>query len=167
MPTFHSIIAPNHDHLSAIGRVVVQWTFLEKTIETLVWILAPLDQPRAQAVTTHLQTLALIDIANTLMHQHLPDADLQKQLKTQLQYISSQLRPRRNSVVHGLWGPTSTTDKIALLETTARGVLKFKVGEEMTANDIYQVAADIDEANFRLMNLSFKIQASLASPPAA
>jgi hypothetical protein len=163
MPTFHSVIAPNRDHLFAIGRVVVQWTFLEKTIETLVWELAPLEQPFAQAVTTHLQTLGLIDIANTLAQQRLGDSELREQLRTHLAYISQQLRPRRNSVVHGLWGPTASVDKIALIETTARGTLKFKVGEEMTADDILQIAADIDAANFKLTNMCFAMQAALAT----
>lgn len=157
MATFHSLIAPNHNHLSAIGRVVVLWTFLEKTIETLVWKLASLQQPKAQAVTTHLQTLILIDTANSLARESLASTGLDKKLRQQLSYIVQKLRPKRNSIVHGIWAPTGTPDKVIISETTARGVLKFKVSEEMSVEDILQVASEIDEANFQLTNLAFEI----------
>lgn len=159
--TFHSILAPNNHHLSAIGRVAVQWTFLEKSIETLVWELAPLKQPNAQAVTTHIPTLGLIDTAKALAHERLPATDLEKRLLVLLGHIGNNLRPKRNSVVHGIWGPTASADRIALLETTARGVVKFKVGEEMTAEDIWAVAAEVDQANYDLTQLCFDISSHL------
>ena len=161
MVTFHSMLAANQNHLSAIGLVAVQWTFLERSIETLVWELAPLKQLNAQAVTTHISTLLLIDIANALAHERLNGTEFEQKLKTQLGHISNTLRPKRNSVVHGIWGPTASPDKIALLETTARGVVKFKVGEEMTAEDILTIAAEIDQANFELTHLSFAISSHL------
>jgi hypothetical protein len=161
MPSFHSQIAPNNDHLAAIGRVAVQWTFLENTIEMLVWQLASLKQPLAQAVTTHIPTLTLIDIANSLAHRLIAESGLDAKLKGLLNHISQSLRPKRNSVVHGIWGPAPTPDKVVLMETTARGVLKFKFGEEMTAEDIMQIAADIDKANWQLTNLVFEISSAL------
>lgn len=161
MITFHSMLAPNQNHLSAIGRVAIQWTFLERTIETLVWELAPLKQPNAQAITTHISTLSLIDTANALAHERLRGTEFEQKLRLLLSHISNTLRPKRNSFVHGIWGPTASQDKIALLETTARGVVKFKLGEEMTAEDILAVAAEIDQANFELTHLSFAISSHL------
>lgn len=161
MVTFHSLLAPNPDHLSAIGRVAIQWTLLEKSIETLVWELAPLKQPNAQAVTTRISTLLLIDTANALAHERLGGTGFEQRLKKLLGHISNTLRPKRNSVVHGIWGPTASQDKIVLLETTARGVIKFKVGEEMTAEDILAIAAEIDEAHFEFSQLSFDISSHL------
>ncbi|MEK7841972.1 MAG: hypothetical protein AAB197_04795 [Deltaproteobacteria bacterium] len=155
--TFHSIIAPTHDHLSAIGRVAVLWTFLEKNIESLVWELAPLKQLRAQAVTTHLSNTILIDISKSLAHEVLREKELEMRLQKQLDHINNTLRPKRNKVVHGIWGPTATADKIALIETTARGIVKFKVGEEMTVEDILKIAAEIDQAIFDLSTLTFEI----------
>jgi len=161
MVTFHSILAPNQNHLSAIGRVAIQWTFLEKSIETLVWDLAPLKQPKAQAVTTHVSTLLLTDIARALAHEVLAGTGFEARLKNQLDYITNTLRPKRNSVIHGIWGPTGSAEKIALLETTARGVVKFKIGEEMSADDILILAAEIDHAHFELTNLAFEISSHL------
>lgn len=161
MVTFHSMLAPTQDHLSAIGRIAIQWTFLEKSIETLVWELAPLKQPNAHAVTTHISTLLLIDTANALAHERLSGTAFEQRLKKLLGHISKTLRPKRNSVMHGIWGPTASQDKIALLETTARGVIKFKVGEEMTAEDILAIAAEIDQAHFELTHLSFEISSYL------
>lgn len=161
MVTFHSMLAPNQNHLSAIGHVAIQWTLLEKAIETLVWELAPLKQPNAQAVTTHISTLLLIDTANALAHEKLTKTALEQQLKKLLGHISNTLRPKRNSVVHGIWGPTASPERIVLLETTARSVVKFKVGEEMTAEDILAIAAEIDQAHFELTRLSFDISSHL------
>ena len=161
MLTFHSILAPNPTHLSAMGRVTIQWTFLEKAIETLVWELAALRQPAAQAITTHTSLQQLIHTANALADQRLSNSALQQQLKKQLNHIYDFLRPKRNSVVHGIWGPTGSQDKIVLLETTARGVVKFKVGEEMTAEDILAIAAEIDQAHFELTSLNFEISTYL------
>jgi hypothetical protein len=126
-----------------------------------VWELAHLKQPKAQAVTTHVSTLLLIDTARALAHEVLVGTEFEARLKSQLDYIANTLRPRRNSVVHGIWGPTGSAEKIAPLETTARGVVKFKVGEEMTAEDILVIAAEIDQAHFDLTNLAFEISSHL------
>ncbi|NMF58361.1 hypothetical protein [Pseudanabaena yagii] len=168
MATFHSVIAPDHHHLAAIGRIVVLWTFVEHSIESLVWELANLKQPYAQSVTTHLQTLALIDMSKTLLNQHFAGTDLEERSKTLLNRIANQLRVKRNMVVHGIWSPTGTPEKISIMQTTARGILNFKVGEEMTSNDILDIAAEIDECLFQLTKLSFEVsnalQTKLSSP---
>ena len=130
MATFHSVIAPDHHHLAAIGRIVVQWTFVEHTIESLVWELADLKQPYAQAVTTHLQPNALISMAKTLINQHFAGTDLETKAK-QIFNIADNLRGKRNMVVHGIWAPTGTPEKISIIQTTARGVLNFRVGEDI------------------------------------
>lgn len=155
------MLAPNSAHLSAIGRVAVQWTLLEETIEVIVWELASLKQPKAQAVTTHISTNLLIDIANAIAHESLAGTELERQLKSQLDHITNTLRPQRNKVVHGLWGTASSADKIVLMETTARGVLRSKESEEMTAEDILAIAANIDQAHFDLLHLSFAISSHL------
>ena len=120
-----------------------------------------MNQPNAQAVTTHISSLLLIDTAKALAHERLVGTEFEERLKRQLGYIANTLRPKRNSVVHGIWGPTASADKIALLETTARGMVKFKVGEEMTAEDILVIAAEIDQAHFDLTTLSFEISSHL------
>lgn len=153
MPTFHTIMAPTDEHLSAIGRVALQWNFVEKNLELLIWEMAPLIQPKAQAVTTHLSNQLLIDMAKSLVHEAIEDQTLKDTLRKHLDYISNDLRPKRNRIIHGIWGPTASADKIALLETTARGRVKFRVGDEMTANDILEIASEIDEANFQLSKL--------------
>jgi hypothetical protein len=160
MATFHSIIAPDDNHLAAIGRIVVQWTFVERSIEMLVWELADLKQPYAQAITTHLQPNALIAMAKTLINQHFAGTDLETQAK-QVFSIADNLRGKRNMVVHGIWAPTETPEKISIIQTTARGVLNFRVGEEMTSDDILDIAAEIDECHFKLSKLSFEISNAL------
>lgn len=167
MTVFHSIIAPDSEHLAAIGRVAVQWTFVERSIEMLVWELAGLRQPHSQAVTTHLQTLALLNMAKTLLNQRFPGTPLEERLKVILNLVGSELRPKRNKVVHGVWGPTGTPDKISITETTARGVYKFKVGEEMSAQDILEIAAEIDKAHLQLIHLAFEVAGAMRVLPAA
>jgi hypothetical protein len=157
MATFHSLIAPNEAHLGAIGRVAIQWTFLEKLIESVVWELASLKQPYAQAVTTHISNQQLIDTANALAYEKLSGTILRQQLNAQLNHIKNHLRPKRNSIVHGIWGPCTSPHKISYSETTARGEVKFKSGDEMTADDILDIAAEIDLAHFELTKLAFEI----------
>ena len=158
---FHSILAANPDHLSAIGRVAVQWTQIEKALEMLVWDLASLKQPAAQALTTHISTMLLFDMAKAMAAQRLAKTALEDRLKAQLNHINNTLRVQRNKIIHGVWGPTASPEKIACLETTARGEVKFVIGEEMTANDILHVAAEIDQAHFSLVTLSLEIASYL------
>lgn len=139
----------------------MQWTQVEKALEHLVWELASMRQPTAQAVTTHIPTMVQLDIAKTLAGLRLKGTDLEDRLRMQLNLINNVLRPKRNKFIHGIWGPTASAGKIALLETTARGELKFSVGDEMTAEDILAVAAEIDAAHFQLVHLTFDISSHL------
>jgi len=153
MATFISETPLSKDHLSAIGRISVEWTLLEKAIALVVWELAGLREEQGHAVTTHIPTLTLIDMAKTLANEWLPNDPTEEKLKAHLGRIAYELRSKRNRAVHGLWGPAATEGCVALLETTARGVLKMKIGEEMTADDLLQVAADIDRARHELVSL--------------
>jgi len=159
--TFRSILPPKPDHLRAIGLIAVQWTSLEKAIEMLVWELATLKQPKAQAVTTHLSNKTLIDIAKSLSREALKGTEFENRVIDQLDYIENILRPKRNSIIHGVWAPTAFTDKIVLFETTARGILKLKVGSDMTAEDILMIASEIDQRHFDLTTLTFEISMHL------
>ncbi|MDO9468089.1 MAG: hypothetical protein Q7J36_12385 [Thiobacillus sp.] len=103
----------------------------------------------------------LTNTAKALAHEALTGTELEALLKSQLDHITNTLRPRRNSIIHGIWGPTSSPNKIVLSETTARGVLKYKLGEEMAAEEILQIAAEIDQAHFDLIHLTFKISSYL------
>lgn len=145
----------------AIGLVTVQWTHVEQLVEHLVWELGNLQQPSAQAITTHIAFNQLIDMANALAAERIGGTSLQERLKAQLNYITNQLRPIRNKMVHGVWGPSIVPGKVVLMETTARGVVKFKVGEELAPIDIRRVAADIDAAAWELGNLTFEIASHL------
>lgn len=134
---------------------------MERQVEFLVWELGKLQQPYAQAITTHIAFNNLIDMANALAAERIPGTSLQQNLKSHLQYITNELRPLRNKMVHGLWGPSEKPGMVVLMETTARGIVKLKVGEDLTSTDILRVAAEIDAAAWKLGKLSFDISSQL------
>jgi hypothetical protein len=156
MHKFHSIFALSNEHLEAMGRIAVLWTNIERQLEFLIWQLSPLKQPLAQAVTTHLSTQITIDISKSLINELLESGELKNSFIEHLNYISNQLRKKRNDVIHGTWGPTNNTDKVSLMSVTARGEVKVKFGEEMSANDFLGIASEIDSAGFKLTKLTFE-----------
>ena len=95
-------------------------------------------------------------MAKSFINEALEEGDLKVRLKDHLNYITNILRPKRNKIIHGIWGPTASANKVALLETTARGEVKFRVGEEMSAHDFLEIAAEIDEAHFHLTQLTYE-----------
>ena len=119
MTKFHSLLPVNDGHLVAMGRIAILWTQIEKNFEFLVWQLAPLQQPMAQAVTTHLSNPVITDIAKSLVNEVVEDEELKNRLKTLINYITNELRPKRNKVIHGIWGPKNKPGQRAIVSNIA------------------------------------------------
>jgi hypothetical protein len=154
---FHSLLAPDAEHVRAIGEVVVRWAQLESSLEMLIWELAPLEHPFGHALTSHMNAQQWLQVVKSLANERLRDHPLLSSLLALIRDIDDSVRVRRNEVAHSQWMPTGKAGVIQTFQTTARGKIQFKVGSEMSAYDILKVAADVDKANWELTRLSFDI----------
>lgn len=93
-----------HEHLEAIGRVTVSWSFLEHAIEVLLWGLANLKEPEGLLVTHKMNLERRLDIVKVLYLQ-LPE-DEQKTFKELLDTLDG-LKNLRNDLVHAYWSPVN------------------------------------------------------------
>jgi hypothetical protein len=154
---FHSILAPDPEHIRAIGEVVVRWAQLESTLESIIWELATLEHPFGPALTAHMNAQQRLQVVKSLANERLRDHPVLPPLLALVNDIDDCLRVRRNEVAHSQWMPSAKPGIIQTFQTTARGKVQFKVGREMSAHDIQKVAADVDGANWRLSQLFFEI----------
>lgn len=161
MHTFRLTIAPQDKHFSAIGRVAVLWSFLENEVEKLVWTMAPLKQLRAQAVTRHIGNVTLYDVVLTLANLTFPSTPLETKLKASINLIENKLRPERNRIIHGIWGPHGDPDKLTLIDSTARGTFKFEP-KPYDADKILAFASQVDNAAADISDINFEIAEHLS-----
>jgi hypothetical protein len=116
-------------HLKAIGRVAVEWSRLEATIEALIWTALFVDrwyssgwqkEREGRAVTTHMSFLLRLDALLSLVRIHYAGQPADQDI-SQLVTDSRALYPERNRVVHGLW---AVSDKATIARSyRARGKL--------------------------------------------
>jgi hypothetical protein len=139
-------------YLTAIGRVVVNWCYLESVVDLTIGKLAAFDlnDPRGVIVTVHTAWPQKMDILEALVgvleadHPHLaPKFNALKPLLKQAQ-------KGRNRVVHGQWA--SEGGKVCKLNISARGKLKFGV-EPISIDEIKSIALDIGNAGLAVLKM--------------
>lgn len=143
------------EHLAAIGRVTVAWTELEKALESIVWLLAPLEQPNAQAVTTHITARAQLDIVRSLARLATRDTALVEKLDNHIKFISKKLSVKRNEAVHSKWF-AGKENKPSVLTTRARGTLAISA-RHMATKEVDLIAIDIHAASVKLLAIAEEI----------
>jgi len=151
------LIGPSAEHLKVIGLIAVYWSFVERTVEMILWTLTPLKQLRAQAVTTHLGLRTRADIIRSLAHMSFPDTPTEQQLNNLLGRMESELAPKRNNVIHGGWGPASDPSKASLFVMRARGPIKMW-SEDYSPEELDAIAGEINDLNYELAEVAFEVQ---------
>ena len=138
------------DHYKAIGKIAVEWSYVESDIETAIWFLVGLGRNResirtAYAITAHLGSETRLDILKTLVHNKTGNSLTYKDLCTFLGKVQT-LRGMRNEIIHGLYYPASgSTDTAASYKVKAKGQLKFTFAKRTVAelNSIVQQIVDL------------------------
>lgn len=147
----------NDEHLKAIGLVAVNWGFIENILSSIIWSISNLRQPRGIAITAHLSERSRKDICNALAHETFRGHPEEEELSGHLKYIFNDLYPKRNKLIHGSWGYSSTPDATDLFPISARGKVKIGPKESMTAEDILKIADEIEGAAIKLEAIRRKI----------
>jgi hypothetical protein len=151
------------EHLQAIGKVAVRWAELEDTLSSIIWDLANLDRPMSLAITTHLSERTRADICTTLADTILHQKSLAKTLRKHIDKIITQIYPKRNAVIHSVWGYSIDEGISTILPIKARGELKIGPRIKYSSSDIFDIAEEIYSANAELYSLRCEIQEALAN----
>ena len=141
------------DHYKAIGKVAVEWSWLESTVEVAIWRLLGVEADEGRAITTHVAPRIRLDMLLSLVSIRTISPS-HKALGSLLDEIR-EVGGKRNDIVHGFWSgvhfdrpePAAEVSKVS-----ARGVVKFDV-REMTATKIEAVADRIFRLNRELLFL--------------
>jgi hypothetical protein len=141
------------DHYKAIGKVAVEWSWLEASVEVAIWRLLGVEADEGRAITTHIAPRIRLDMLLSLVSLRTV-APTHKALGMLLEEIRK-AGGERNDIVHGFWsgvhfdGPEPIAE---LPKASARGIVRFDV-RRMTAAQIEAVADHIFRLNNQLLFL--------------
>lgn len=85
-----------------IGRIAAAWSYLEISLDDLLWHFLDLDDEDGRVMTARFDADRKCQLVSTLGSRHLSKAQFQE-LDGVLKTIQS-LKEDRNFVIHGLWG---------------------------------------------------------------
>lgn len=145
---------PERNIVEWVGFVAVTWSYLEAVIQGSIWILAKLPTPdTGRAFTSHMSTPARLDVLMSLARLSDLSADQVTALETLCTKIRRDLSPRRNEVIHGLWG-TLPIDQLEakLHKISARGTVNYEIVTK-SSTDLSNLVVDISDASLAMINI--------------
>ncbi|MBR1207095.1 MULTISPECIES: hypothetical protein [unclassified Bradyrhizobium] len=84
-----------------IGLIAIHWSYLEHTVESLIWAILEVKAPTGRALTADIQMRARMKMLRKLIDaRHPPMSEVFKNLQTTVQNLEQD----RNLIVHGIWG---------------------------------------------------------------
>jgi hypothetical protein len=110
----------------ALGRVTVEWSYLESVFDLGLMKLAgmSISDSRAWSVFAHMTFPLKIDVFGALVTELQPKYPGLKELKTILQQIK-EAQSARNEVIHAKWG--CENGQVMISRLSARGQIKTSV----------------------------------------
>ncbi|HEY1504298.1 MAG TPA: hypothetical protein VGF92_08360 [Stellaceae bacterium] len=157
----HEILSD--EYLREIGRVAVEWTRVESTVESIIWAFLFVDyadtspwlrEEDGRAITTHINLLLRVDVMLSLASNSF------KELPTCLGDFEDAAKairstyPKRNKVVHGEWTPLQGQALRSVYR--ARGDVK-PFYDFMTPGDISAIASECQALAAHLARLSQRL----------
>lgn len=159
------------DHLRAIGRVCVAWSWLEQHVDIVLATFIPMaDLIEARCITANTGLRDKLAMVRSFAFTRISNASQREDLDTLLNQIDNDLRIARNGVVHHQWGfdknlvPTQYRLKFTYKKPQAHQPKVMESYEEFptTPDEINKVADSLDEAAEALMT---ELSHYLASRP--
>jgi len=158
------------EHLKAIGLIVTEWSWVEHSIELIIWELAQIDPDKGRSITTHIQSETRLHILSSLTDSLIHDHNIKKQI-SQLADKVRKLRGERNNITHALWlkmRPQGLISKLMKLpqkgrfvpstvKITAKGKVEFTT-KPFTAAEIRDVAQRMSDLLDEIVDLQSKIR---------
>jgi hypothetical protein len=147
-----------NDHfLCAIGAVVVNWQAIELLMEHTILGLYEITADRGLVITSNLSFQNKLTILRILATQGaIKDTAEAKNLSSILERIDKASQ-KRNSIVHGTWGP-GNVDRIAhLLAIRVRGKRLVTIFNKIPLSEVEDVAQHLLGLRFELLALSDRL----------
>jgi hypothetical protein len=159
----------------AVGRVAVAWAAMELELARLLPAL--LHTPRADLLSTG-QDFAVLERQLPAFEKLAPQAEqydaprerltaAQRARITEVLQEARALSKRRRRIIHGVWVPTDNPNAWISLKPERYKI--FVEPEEVTLEDMHQVARDIDALSVRIgqlgANVDYQLYGVAEAPP--
>jgi hypothetical protein len=144
--------------LKALGRVTVNFQFLESNLSIATWTLISTDQRIGQIVTQNLSFSKLCVVFSALVTHRAKNPTAVEEVQ-QLMKKASELEQRRNAFMHSSWATSEgrpDAGSVRLKSSMDRKKGWKLNAEELTPEAINHVADDMTELVNALLNWIFK-----------
>jgi hypothetical protein len=147
------------------GKAIIEWTYIEKAIEEVVWRFLRIDIDEGRIVTAHLDARHKMLLAKQLADRHLKDEDKEAFLEV-LGHIDD-LYAERNLVAHGQW-VTITPDGIPAVMS-----LREKLPDGVSREEIISTTMPLERMKAIVTNMVLarnaviELRRRLPAPPAS
>jgi hypothetical protein len=133
-----------------IGQLIVRWGFTELYLQSVVWHIWRIRDPKAaRLLTWDLNATSKVELFRYLSPKWITDPKHQLEVRA-IASEANRLRVNRNRVAHGLWGYKSgERNKVRLLQIRNQTRILPK-SENVTVQDIKQWAEQLDALNIRI-----------------
>lgn len=144
-----------------IGQLVVRWNFTELYLQSIVWHIWRIKDPKvARLLTWDLSAISKVELFRHLVPHWITDPTEQAELKSIAQEVES-LRIKRNRVAHGIWGYKPGERQTLRLFQIKKETRILPKAEHVSVADVKAWADEIDKLNVRLVNLHKKLRAPI------
>lgn len=142
-----------------IGQLLVRWSVTELYLQSIIWHIWKLKDPKvARLLTWDMQAASKIELFRYLSPRWIKDPADMAELKA-IANEADDLRAKRNSVAHGLWGHKPGEQKKLYLLQISRKTRIMPKAQLVSVADIKQWATQLDKLNIRLFKLHRKFGA--------
>ena len=146
-------------HLEAIGCVATQWSLLELVIEECILGAAGFKETPflGRTITTHMGITQRLDALLSLVHEIMPDSDVEQELKKINRLIRYErgghpsLQSERNAIIHSHWEKGIQANEAFISSIRSRGKLSIS-GGRVKPDQILGVADRIRQTTLLLFN---------------
>ncbi|HXP30177.1 MAG TPA: hypothetical protein VN832_03740 [Stellaceae bacterium] len=157
-PKFIRRYLPPKDHLAAIGAVAVMWTAIEGLMESTILGLYEIDLGRGLVLTNGLSFHARMSLLRILAGEGaITDKALAEEMKLILPRLDAGFGDR-NTIVHGLWGPSEKPETIRRRTIRARGKKLQTVTQDYSSADLWAIADGLAELATDFADLAHRLK---------
>lgn len=126
--------------LASVGNVCLQWALLEQHIAVMIWIILDCDGELGAIFVGGLDMMPRLNMAINLAEHFKAPGKLRSDLRALRTHVQKNLIDRRNTVVHGVHGPTGFDDTSELLMLRLKGPKRFQT---VSAKDVATLSDEI------------------------
>lgn len=149
MTTYTFPWSATNDHLIAIGKIAIEASCLEQTIQLATWQILGLPEEKASYITGKMHLDGRIILFEDVARSYFPESSL-AELEDIVKDIR-QARTQRNHIIHGLWEhgkPEASSSARVYRYKREKGVFRLR-HKNYTAPQIEAVAKQISDALIR------------------